>query len=643
MATTSNILTLLKFYASRQKTALIDYSEFVDYIRRYSQHHLDTNPDLQTYLENGTSALDLELSSYAGEKQIVMVQQTNSKKAIFVIPYYVEKLTSVYKDMEINISVPFPNVVDLPKTFPQESLTRGLSSDLIYKFLENETLSDKYLYCMSFNKGVPSLILPSMVSVNKLLELALRKVQEKMKRVEFYDYFLKKLQISNPGKEVSIKTFFSHFATNPLQSLSELKETGETYFYWSQLCYFLKGDFNKQKEFTPDDVNMLQSVSIIELSIAFFKSRTSERLQKENAFKLLDTYLATPPYYHNMDQIVRVKDSSGHELLTQYTKLDLEEHLKDLTTLSVNNELPQMLIFRLGDGLSNYIFKDKVMPLIVRLVNDCRIIIRDSLSVVWYKYLLEWETLPEMKENLAFESCLQRELASADPVLFAILNSSFLPVVALEDKSNSKINLFRDGQILPYSEILMISRQEVLSSAEIKLPFYHHMPILRWILSLFHRKPKEKRRKDSRMSATAMVMAEKNSMENAKLAQRERDDASSRNERKMQLRKDAISIESKMVPASSTLDRELDSYMREWNDRIDDKSHQNLIDDVNSCIRDYVRRTIRQLRSESFTEERIDALAQSLVDSSSMARIKNHPALKMYVKLYMIKLIKNIP
>jgi len=361
-------------------------------------------------------------------------------------------------------------------------------------------------------------------------------------------------------------------------------------------------------------------------------------------FKILDAYLDNPPFYHTIDQIIKVKDSSGHDLLTQYTQLDLEDHLKELTTNSVNNELPKLLIFKVMDGQSYYIYKEKVMPLILRLVNDCRVIIKESLSVAWFKYLLDWETLPEMKENAAFERCLQRELSSADPILYAILNSSFLPVAAMDNNTPNKINLYREGDMIPYSEILMISRQEVYSGAEIKLPFWYHLPVLSWILSLVHRKPKDKKRRDSKTSATARLQAEKTAKANAKMSELEAMDASDpKNERKKQLRKGAVEIESKIVPRSSTLDRELDSYMREWNDRIDEKSHQNLIDDVNACVRDYVRRTIRQLRSESFTEERIDALAQSLVDSPSMSRIKNHPALKMYIKLYMVKLIKNIP
>jgi hypothetical protein len=56
-----------------------------------------------------------------------------------------------------------------------------------------------------------------------------------------------------------------------------------------------------------------------------------------------------------------------------------------------------------------------------------------------------------------------------------------------------------------------------------------------------------------------------------------------------------------------------------------------------------MRKTLRSLRTEAFTYDRIKSLADSLVSSPSMMQIKNHPALKHYIELYMVKLIKNLP
>ena len=83
--------------------------------------------------------------------------------------------------------------------------------------------------------------------------------------------------------------------------------------------------------------------------------------------------------------------------------------------------------------------------------------------------------------------------------------------------------------------------------------------------------------------------------------------------------------------------------MSEWNDRISKQAHDDLEQDINTLIRDYTRRVLRTNKTEAFTRDRIASLAEALVDTPTLMKIKNHPALKRYVELYMVKLIKNIP
>ena len=72
MATSSNVYTILKFYASRQKSPMIDFDEFADYIKRYAQHHLEENPDLVTFLGASSTTLQDELAKLTASNQIAM-------------------------------------------------------------------------------------------------------------------------------------------------------------------------------------------------------------------------------------------------------------------------------------------------------------------------------------------------------------------------------------------------------------------------------------------------------------------------------------------------------------------------------------------------------------------------------------------
>ena len=104
----------------------------------------------------------------------------------------------------------------------------------------------------------------------------------------------------------------------------------------------------------------------------------------------------------------------------------------------------------------------------------------------------------------------------------------------------------------------------------------------------------------------------------------------------------AKEIESSFVPLGSTIEKELVNYRKQWNKMITKQANNDLTEDVNALIRDYMRKVIRTISSKSFTPERIQELAVTLVDTPNMKKITEHDALLEYTQLYMIYLVKNM-
>lgn len=113
-----------------------------------------------------------------------------------------------------------------------------------------------------------------------------------------------------------------------------------------------------------------------------------------------------------------------------------------------------------------------------------------------------------------------------------------------------------------------------------------------------------------------------------------------KNDRRKEFRSAAEVAEKRLVPPGSDLDRELTSYMNQWNHLLDKKLRIDLTEDVNSLIRDYMRKTIKNVKSSNFTVERIHELAGILIRTSALQKIKDKDPLHMYVVLYMIRLVK---
>ena len=71
------------------------------------------------------------------------------------------------------------------------------------------------------------------------------------------------------------------------------------------------------------------------------------------------------------------------------------------------------------------------------------------------------------------------------------------------------------------------------------------------------------------------------------------------------------------------------------------EAHASLTEDVNSLIRDYTRKVMRTISASTFTVDRVRTLAETLVKTPNMQKIKENDALTMYVELYILRLLSN--
>ena len=163
------------------------------------------------------------------------------------------------------------------------------------------------------------------------------------------------------------------------------------------------------------------------------------------------------------------------------------------------------------------------------------------------------------------------------------------------------------------------------------LPFWYTMPVISWLANLFFRK------KESNSTTGSLKNI---SSENIS------DDGTLGTSHKTVSRKEAIAAAAKkisesLIPPGSTLDRELDSYLKQWNKMITKEGHTQLTEDVNTLIRDYMRKVIRTVSATTFTQERVQSLAETLCKTPNMQKINGGDALFMYVQLYRLRLVSN--
>jgi hypothetical protein len=305
-----------------------------------------------------------------------------------------------------------------------------------------------------------------------------------------------------------------------------------------------------------------------------------------------------------------------------------------------------MLVFKTENNVTYFIYKNKVLPLVVRLCADARDVARDTLTKEWFEELKNFGTAPAMKDQNAFNKSLENVVRKNSPILYALLNSTFLSLVHYEarnanDPAVTQLNLFSNGKLQPYSELLMLSRQEILTDAKILLPFWYSIPLISWFAKLLLKKPvkKDKKQKAKQNQEETVIMLKDGDAdeENQPFNARSKD-----TKRKDEFIAAAKNVEQVLVPADSSLERELAAYAHQWNPLIDKIACADLTEDVNSLVRDYTRKILRTTKSSSFTAERIKDLAETLCHTPNLQKIKEQEQLIMYVALYMVKLVKNM-
>lgn len=631
MATSSNLSSIIRYYAEKQKTPFIDLREFCTYIKKYAEHHVEEQAELVKYLGDPTSTVTAELQGLT-EKKLVAIINSNNKKTIVSISYFSVKYANQYKEILKNESLPYPIITDFPKQFPTSALERKIANQYITSLIEKEDSKSPLLYIMEFARDLPALIVPACVPIKVMIDTAQQKIRKILKKDEFHDYFLKKLRSTNPTKEISIRNFFSHFVDTENYQFADFND-GDDYYIWNQTLYYIRQDFEKIQDRTIEDINVLQAVAILEIHSTYLKEKFKTNQKREEALKELQTSLAKSPYFFSMNQILKFQDQNGRLLYGKYSEDDLKEFLQKMTTEGEANELPPLLVFKVDSGTRYYVYKKKVIQVVVRLCNEAHDSIEKQLEDSWYKAMMDYERLPEMTEHDEFEDRLHQLVETNSPILHSLLNANFMTLLSYEkddDETMEGFHLFVDGNLLPYSDLLMLKNNKIYANAKARLPFIYTIPVISWLISLFNSKKKEKAKQSAKQVVQAPAFEEE-----------EKKPAGKQVSKTEALAAQAKSITKDLIPEGSTLDRELNYLEKQWNKMISKEAYTNLTEDVNSLIRDYTRRVVKTLSATTFTRERVENLAKTLVNTPNMQKINQEKALTEYVTLYILRLVSN--
>jgi hypothetical protein len=104
-------------------------------------------------------------------------------------------------------------------------------------------------------------------------------------------------------------------------------------------------------------------------------------------------------------------------------------------------------------------------------------------------------------------------------------------------------------------------------------------------------------------------------------------------------RKALTALREYFVSKNATLETQLGDLAEKWNPLFDGKAKRDLVEDVNSMIRDYVRSLKRGFRVKPPDVSRIRNLAQTLAENRAFQQIRKKDVLRQYIEVYLVKLL----
>ena len=626
MAQKVNLYSILASYADKNNSPYIDPEEFIFFLEKYAKKAAEEHSEWMEWVDGTRAKFKTELAVLLEEEKCELLNDTPNGR--IYIPRFCHKIINkYYVEIEGNVDFPFPNEESLGIPIPPNQYqSMGVDSEF-YTYLENGEKLNTSLIRLIFPGETPSALVLSSIIPQRLLEACILKIRNYLDTYGNKEYAQSRLSSQLKGKEAIIRDIMNKIVTRPMDCYSSIAEGGEfSCLFWSHLCILVKIDIEKKIDRLSGDIAAVQSAHIIETMNAYYKALASRAREKELAFRTLEQNLARTPYTYTMDQIIKFTGPQGIPLLRQYSKEELGARLETLINESKDNKLPRLLVIRGPKSERYYVLKNKLLLLCNQLITETREILKNAIIQHWFRLLKNYQKEPAMENDKEFEKLLSKNTAKINPMLNSLLEDPKLQIVYDEHDKAKDINIsyqiFSRGVLIPLSSIFLLRRKDLLGEARFNLPLWHSLPFIVSLIAFFKNIGGKKSKQSS-----------------------DKDEASNNEnsvDKNREMQYAAKMIEQEMVPQEYTIDSYLEELKSRWVRVIDKKAGENLVEDVNSLVRDNLRQTLRLQKHYRITHGNLRQLATNIVNSTPSLNVLNaRNSLRTYIEIYLIKLLGN--
>jgi hypothetical protein len=627
---------LLRNYAERVKSPYINIGEFVNFTEK-SSGQAETASGVKAQLMD-------EIPALVESGHCVMV--TDAKESgVFVTAYFRERVADAYNDIDKTPGIPFPDATSLKMRVPGNcvhsvSLTADMGVFFGVKKADGEidgrlsSLPDpQEIIRIHLPDKCGTTLMPAFMIPRRLMEISLMKVGHFLQSSNNKEYMLNKMNSLMHDTKQGMKDFFDKIITNPSDCLSEMERVADfPYLFWTYFCPLVKNDMGRKKDLYPEDTAVLQAVRIIEICSGFYRSIAARKRDLEAAFKILEDRMDNPPYRYTMEEISSFTNEKGIYLLKTYTWEELQAYVKRASGESKNGLLPEWLIMKAVDGKRCFVKKTYYLSICTGMISEVRPLIKEVITDRWTTITKEFSKEAAMDSEAEFNKLLEKQTKIINPALSEILGDPKLFLLYSELERANAVpkysRIIKDNALIPYSGLYSIKRRDMLTDVRLAIPFWYSIPIIVAIIAFF----RGSKRKKGAVVQTATAIPNSTGVS---YIPSERDNT--------EVQKIISAIESTIVPKNRTPDEYLAELEKRWSGLLDINDRQDRISGVNALARENLRditRTRKQMKG--ITREKLREMSSFIVTgNAALKTFKDRESLRLYIELYMLKLMAN--
>ena len=222
MARDVDVYQLLRTFARRNSLTEVEYHPFAEAVQRQARLSDQSIPVFRDLCLNPDLVLVPRLFLLAKERKISLAMVGNEVRSIVFPERYADAFLLEYRRMEENPDVPFPDEDSLKLAVPGEWIqSLNLDTDLA-SASEPRSEPDVLLYRVLFSNDVPPLVVPSAFVPDKLLEHAVLKIRQYLRKGANKEFMLNKLLVAFSGKETPLKEALDAVMTRPTEAIAAI-------------------------------------------------------------------------------------------------------------------------------------------------------------------------------------------------------------------------------------------------------------------------------------------------------------------------------------------------------------------------------------------------------------------------------------